>query len=273
MVQTEIKQKTKLCLIAGDGELPVQLVESAIKAGVEMTCFAVTKEAYSNLKSITKTFRFSVVEIFPGLEKLKELDIQKITFIGKVPKLEFFKNLHKLDKKLLDLVMSLKDLRDDSLHNILSDFASEHGLEIVEQTKYLKHLFPNKQIFTERKPTEEELEEINFGMNLAKAMAANDVGQTVVIQNKSPLAIEAIEGTKECIKRGRKLSNGKPITVCKVSKPNQDQRFDVPTVGLGTLKEAGKSCIIALEANETFFINQKEAIKYANENNICIISC
>ncbi len=264
--------KTKLCLIAGNGELPEMLVKGAQKEGLEMTVFAVTKEAYSNLKNICPTYKFAVTEVFPILEKLKELDISDVTFIGKVPKLEFFKSIHKLEPRFMNIIKKFGDMKDDSLHAAISKLAEEEGLNIVNQTKYLKELFPDKQIFTNREPNAEEMEDIKAGFKLAKEIAAADVGQSIVIENLSPLAIEAIEGTNECIKRARKLSTKGNIVVCKVSKPDQDQRFDVPTLGLKTVKAAGKNSLIAFEANETFFVNQKEAIDFANKNNIAIIS-
>lgn len=265
-------QKTKLCLIAGNGELPTLLANSAISQGVDLTVFAVTKDAYKNLKDKYQTFKFAPTEIFQMVDHLKEHGISKLTFIGKVPKLDFFKNIHKLDPRIMSLVKDLSNLKDDSLHLALADFLAEQGLEIINQTQYLKDLFPAAQIFTNRAPGAEEQQDINFGIEMAKGIAALDIGQTVVVNNRSPLAIEAIEGTNECIKRAKKLAQGKPIIVCKVSKPKQDQRFDIPTVGLETVKTAGKDSIIAFEAKETFFVNQKEAIDFANKNNICIIA-
>lgn len=270
MPETQIK--TKLCLIAGNGDLPIMLSKNALAQGVDLTAIALTSEAHSNLKNITQTHKLAATEVSKIIELCKNLEIQDLTFIGKVPKIEFFKNIHKLDSKTFAIVKRLGDLKDDSLHEAIIKLANENGLEIIEQTKYLKDLFPQAQVFSKRQPDEENMQDVNFGMQLAKEIAALDIGQSVVVQNRSPLAIEAIEGTNECIKRSHKLANGKPIIVCKVSKPNQDQKFDIPTVGLSTLKSAGKNSVVAFEAEKTFFINQEEAIKYADKNNICLMA-
>ena len=109
---------------------------------------------------------------------------------------------------------------------------------------------------------------------MAKANAALDIGQTVITRNKSVIAVEAIEGTNKCISRAKKLigifDRNKKIYVSKVSKPNQDKRFDIPTIGLETIKAMPKGSYLAFEANETFFIDQEDSIKLANRKNICI---
>lgn len=266
----------RICLIAGNGQLPVMLTENAIKEGVDVFCFAVTSEAYRNLKRITPTFKFALTDAFAMIDKAKELGITHGTSIGKIPKLEFFKNIHKLDPKIVAMLTELINLNDDSLHNFLVDkLENEYGFKFIEQTRFLQELFPAAQIFSKRKPTDDEMSEINYGMAMAKELARLDVGQTAVIQNKSVIAFEAIEGTDECIKRAKKLvskTKNKNITVCKVSKPNQDQRFDIPTVGWRTIKQAGSDSIIAFEANETFFINEAKLLDYVDEHNICLLA-
>lgn len=293
--------KQKLCLIAGSYDLPVMLAKSALKKGDDIVCFAVTEQAYNNLKDIVETYKFSPIEVYQMVDKAKELGITEVTFIGKVPKMSFFKNLHKLDSRLVKTVKEVANLSDDTIHEFLANLAEkEFGITIVEQTKYLKELFPSKQVFSHRQPNLGELREIEYGISTAKEIARLDIGQVVVANNKTIVAIEGIEGTNACIKKAKKLvrpfgllgilfnifslfskkkennetmlSRNGNITVCKVSRPNQDPRFDIPTVGLGTLQAAGKNSIVAFEANEVFFVNQREAIEYANKNNICLLA-
>lgn len=269
--------KPKLALIAGYGELPVQLAESAIAEGVDLTVFALNNDSYFRLKKLTKTYQFTPIEVFPMIDLIKSLGINQITMIGKVPKLDFFKNLHRLDLRLLEEIKSLANMNDDSLHFKLAEFLQqEHQIEVIDQTKYLRKLFPGEQNFTNRKVSNEELQIVRFGLEQAKAIAKLDIGQTIVVQNKSVIAVESIEGTNECIKRGLKLAKRKketsPIIVCKVSKPNQDKRFDVPTIGLKTLKAIGKDAILAFEANQCFFVDQEASIKYANSHGIAVVA-
>jgi len=268
----------KLALVAGNGELPYELASSALAAGRELIAISLSHEAERRLAPLKiKNKRFNVIEVYKMLDYVKAEAAEEITFIGKVPKLEFFKAMHKLDKRILDRILQLRDTHDDSLHGLVVEIIEkEHGIKVIDQTIYLRKLFPAAQCFSKRQPSTQELEEINYGMRIAKEMAGLDIGQSVVVQNKSILAVEAIEGTNACIKRARAslgiFARNRHISVCKVSKPNQDLRFDVPTIGLATLKAAGANSIIAMEAEACMFLNQEECIRYANANNICLVA-
>lgn len=272
----EQEKITRLALIAGHGELPVKLAQSARSEAVELLILALNKETYNRFKTEYKCYLFSPVEIMQMLELVKQEGIKHLTFIGKVPKLDFFKNIHKLDSKLMKMVKELADLNDDSLHfRLLKFLEEEHGLEVIDQTKYLRDYFPGPQVFTRRKPSETELQEIQYGLKMAKAIAAEDIGQTVVVKNRAVIAVEAIEGTNQCIKRAARSFGWfkkNDVMVCKVSKPNQDNRFDVPTVGLKTIEAMPNNSTLAFEANECFFVDQEDAIKRANQKNIIIYS-
>lgn len=278
MTITSTDKITKLGLIAGEGDLPVLLAKSALRSGVNLTIFALSKSNIKYFKKLTnQVYQFSIVDIFPMLEKGKALSLRNLCFIGKVPKIEFLKNLYKLDAKLLSLVKGLKDWNDDSLHLKIVDFLErEHNFKIVDQTIFLEDLFPSAQSFCNRKLSEEEMNEAIFGLKMAKGIGNLDIGQTVVVNNKSVIAVEAIEGTNACIKRALKVMSpfqkNKKITVAKASKPNQDRRFDIPTIGLGTIEVLPKGSNLVFEANETFFVDQISAIQLSNKKNISITS-
>jgi len=266
----------KLGLLAGSGELPLALIRSALKENVEIVCFALNKKTYQQAKDLCPSFLFSPIEVFQILEQIKKLDIKQLSFIGKVEKLDFFRNIHRLDLRLVAELKKLQNFSDDSLHFRIVDFLEkEHGLQIIDQTLFLKEFFPQAQVFTSRKPSTEELVEIDFGFSMAKSIGELDIGQTVIIQNKAVIAVEAIEGTNNCIKRASKLGSKDKqhsLIVCKVSKPNQDKRFDVPTVGLGTITRMPANSILAFEAGETFFVDQQASIKLAERKGITIIA-
>jgi hypothetical protein len=123
------------------------------------------------------------------------------------------------------------------------------------------------------KPTENQIEDVNYGFWLAKEMGKVDVGQSVVIKDKMAMAVEAIEGTDMCIRRGCKNAKRGAVVV-KVAKPSQDKRFDIPAIGLRTLKTMRKykASLIAVEANETIIVNQEKVVKYADAHNIVIMA-
>lgn len=128
-------------------------------------------------------------------------------------------------------------------------------------------------VLGKHKPTKEQMEDVNYGFWLAKEMGKVDVGQSVVIKDKMAMAVEAIEGTDKCIRRGAKLSK-RGACVVKVAKPKQDKRFDIPAVGLRTLRtmKRYRANLLAVEANETIIVDQEEVIKYADEHNIVLMA-
>ena len=128
-------------------------------------------------------------------------------------------------------------------------------------------------VLGKKQPSAEQIEDVNYGYWLAKESGKLDIGQSVVIKDKMIMAVEAIEGTDKCIKRGCKIAkkNGRVI---KVAKPAQDKRFDIPAIGLKTLKtmKKYKADLIAVEAGETIIVDQEEVVKFANKNNIVIMA-
>ena len=143
------------------------------------------------------------------------------------------------------------------------------------KTIFIKELLVKKQVLTVLKPTQEQLEDIDFGFRMAKEIGRLDIGQTVVVQNKMMLAVEAIEGTDKAIARGAKLANkAHAAVVVKVSKPKQDKRFDIPTVGLRTLKTMrhNGANVLAIESGETFIVEEEKMINYANKHKMVVVA-
>ncbi len=264
----------KLALIAGDGNLPQEVAKSAKEEGYSIFGIAITEEAKSKLENTCETVkRFSPGQISKILETVKKENINQVIFIGKIPKLDLLKNIYKLDWLALKLMSKLKNLNDDSIHFALIDFLKTHDLEILPQSRFLKNLFVEKEILSKRKPTLEERIDIEYGLDIAKKAGSLDIGQTVIVKNKMILAIEAIEGTDEAIKRGCKLANGE-IVIVKVTRPNQDERFDLPTIGENTLLTLANNGggILAFEAGKTIVTNKEKMIEIADKHNICLLA-
>ena len=147
------------------------------------------------------------------------------------------------------------------------------GITVLDQTIFIKNLMAPKGVLGSVQPTQEDLNDVNYGFEIAKEMGKLDIGQSVVIKDRMIMAIEAIEGTDKCIKRGSKLAKENAVVV-KVSKPQQDKRFDIPAFGLKTLKTMNKykAKLIAVEAGETILVDQKKTIDYANKHNIIVMA-
>ncbi len=269
-----ITLEKKQCIIAGDGELPIRVAESAKKNGCEVIAISLSSDNRKALTKIcSKVYNFGPGQILKIKQTLIDENIKQLTFIGKVHK-GLLLRCPKFDSESLKLMKEASRLNDDAVMLILVDQLEQMGITVLDQTIFIKNLMVPHGVLTTKKPTAEQIEDVDYGFWLAKEMGKLDVGQSVVIKNKMIMAVEAIEGTDKCIERGCKIGQRKDVTIVKVAKPTQDSRFDIPAVGLQTLKTMKKygANLIALEAGETIIVNQKEMIDFANKNNIVVMA-
>ncbi len=269
-----ITLENKQCLIAGDGLLPVKMAQSAKENGFEVIAISLSSDNCKELQkhcSKVVSLGFGQVETIEKL--LKDEKIKQLTFLGKVSKTMLLKR-PKLEPKAMQYIKEAFKLNDDAIMLRIVEELNSIGVNVLDQTIFIKDLMVQKGVLTKCTPNEQELHDIEYGFKTAKEMGKLDIGQSVVMKNRMIMAVEAIEGTDKCIKRGAKLARGKGAVVVKVAKPNQDKRFDIPTVGIKTLKTMHRygAGVLALEAGETIIVNQKEMIDYANKHNISIIA-
>lgn len=264
----------KQCLVAGDGMLPVQMAKSAVQNGFDVVCISLSSDNYKDLKKYCS----KVVSYGPGeVEKIKKFlideGIKQLTFLGKVSKTMLIKR-PKLDKTAFNLLKEMKKLNDDAIMLKIIEQMQNIGITILDQTIFIKNLMVQKGVLTTVEPNDVQLSDIEYGYKIAKEMGGLDIGQSVVIKDRMIMAIEAIEGTDRCIKRGGKLAKRKNAIVVKVSKPAQDKRFDIPAVGLRTIKIMHKygANVLALESGETIIVDQDKMVKYANKHKIVIVA-
>lgn len=262
------------CLIAGDGALPVAVAKAAQENGFEMIAISLSSDNRNQLKKYcSKVYTFGPGEILKIKRTLRNENITQLTFIGKVHK-GLLLRCPKFDMEALRLMKEAQRLNDDAVMLIIVDQLEEMGITVLDQTIFIKNLIAPPGVLGEHEPDSEQIIDVEYGYWLAKEMGKLDVGQSVVIKDKMIMAVEAIEGTDKCIERGCKLGGKKDVVIVKVSKPTQDKRFDIPAVGVNTLKVMKKygAKIIAVEANETILVNQKELIDYANKHNIIVMA-
>ena len=207
------------------------------------------------------------------IQTLVQKNIKQVTMIGKVTKELMFNGEVAIDQRWQKLFSSLPNNNDDTLMLALVQELATEGIGVFDQTMLIKKLMPSKGVLTERQPTIGELEDMEFGYKMAKEIGQLDIGQTVVVKHKAVMAVEAIEGTDECIKRGGALGRGDAVVV-KVAKPNQDLRFDVPTVGVKTINSmiAANSKALAIEADNTLLVEKSKVLELAKKNNITIVA-
>ena len=262
----------RFALIAGAGEIPEILARSAKAEGASFVAVALTEAAIAPLDSLADAvYRLSIGQVGKIIKTIKNEGIEKVIFIGKVKKDLLFEKI-RFDLKALKLLASLKNRNDDTIMLAIVDEFAKSGIEVVDQTTYLRQMMPKEGVLTKRKPTKEEWDDISYGMDMAKRSASLDIGQAVVVRDRSIMAVEAIEGTDEAIKRGGRLAR-KGAVVAKVAKPDQDLRFDVPCIGADTIKslaENGGKCIV-VEKGKTIILDKPETLELADKLNIPIV--
>lgn len=271
---TGITLEHKQCLIAGDGQLPVNMAKSAAQNGFEVVCVSLSSQNCKELKKYcSKVVSYGPGQVDSIRKFLQQEEIKQLTFLGKVSKTMLVKR-PKLEKRAIELLKQMKKLNDDAIMLKIIEEMESIGITILDQTIFIKNLMVQKGVLTKLSPNESQMADIEYGFKIAKQMGGLDIGQSVVMKDRMIMAIEAIEGTDKCIKRGGKLARKKNAIVVKVSKPAQDKRFDIPAVGLKTIKTMKKygANVLALESGETIIVNLDKMIDFANKNKIVIVA-
>ena len=264
----------KIGLLAGVGKLPVECARTAKQLGYEVYAVGLLPESDPQIADFATDYQqISVGQLDAILKYLKSKDLQKVTMIGKVTKELLFNGKIQPDQKMIELITSLPDRSDNTIMMMFVRELAKAGLQAFDQTALIRRLMPRRGTITNREPSTAERQDMDFGFRIAKELGRFDVGQTVVVKNRAVMALEAIEGTDECIRRGGKLANGGAV-VAKVSKPNQDNRFDVPTVGKRTVEvmaEVGATAL-AIEADKTLLVDRENTVDFADEKGITIVA-
>lgn len=269
-----LKMMEKIGLIAGNRKFPILFSQAAKKRNCYIVAIAIKGDTCRSLKKLVdKIYWIGLGEFSKVFEIFKREGITKLVMAGQIsPHRLFSKEIDK-DDNLRELLASIKDKRADTIFGAIATKLKESGFELLDSTTFIEDFLPKKGVLTNSKPSVRVWEDVHFGLELAKQVAFLDIGQTVAVKNKAIVAVEALEGTDNLIRRaGRIARNG--ITVVKVGKPKQDMRFDIPVVGLNTVKnlvKAGAICL-ALEAEKTLFIDKEQAIKLADKKEISIVA-
>jgi len=263
----------KIGLIAGNGKFPLIFAQEAKKAGAKVVALAIKEETSPKLKNLVDRIHWvNVGQLGDLIEICKKEGITRAVMAGQVRHSRLFTQV-KLDPRAMALLAGVKDKKANSLLGAVADELSREGIELIESATYLSHLLPSPGILTRRKPTQKEWRDIEFGHKMAKEIAGLDIGQTVVVKDQAVLAVEGMDGTDRTIKRGGKLGRG-DVVVVKVSKPQQDRRFDLPIVGERTvevLKQA-KAKVLAFSARSTILLDREKVVKSANQNGISLVA-
>ncbi|TAN42283.1 MAG: LpxI family protein [Nitrospirae bacterium] len=263
----------RLGLIAGSGELPLAIAAAARDMGYTVTVVGLESITDPEISSYAGDVRWvNVGRLGALIDTLKQAGISKAVFAGKIHKSIIYEGKVIPDLKLVKLFLTLKDKSDDSIMLAITGALEAEGIRLQKTTDFTGPLMAPHGVLTKKKLSADARKDIEFGWSIAKEIGRLDIGQTVVIKEQAVMALEAIEGTDEAILRGGRLA-GKGAVVIKVSKPEQDMRFDVPVVGIQTLRSmaAVKAGTLAIEAGKSILLNKEHFIREADKAGICVV--
>lgn len=262
----------KYGLIAGNGAFPFLVVEGAKRQGASLAVVAIKEETDPKIEEIAeKVIWVGIGQLGKMISFFKEEGVSKAIMAGQVKHVQIFSGSLP-DVRMFKMLWNLPQRNTDALIGGVAEELAKDGIELIDSTFFIKDCLAQEGVLTKRKPDETETGNIEYGLEIANGIAGMDLGQTIVVRAKACVAIEAMEGTDATIRRAGELAKGK-LTVVKVAKPAQDMRFDVPVIGLPTIRtmiEAGATCI-SVTAGKTLIFDREEMLKLANDNKIAVM--
>jgi DUF1009 family protein len=285
---------SKLGLIAGNGRFPFLLLDAARAHGLQVVVAAINEETDPDINARAAAdpnihvHWLSLGELSRLIETFQAEGVTRAVMAGQVKHKQIFSSIRP-DWRLAKLLLNLRTRSTDMLLGAVAKVLGDEGIELISSTTYLEPLLAKPGVLTSRPPDEEEQKDIDYGRTVAQAIAAYDLGQTVVIAAQACVAVEAMEGTDATIARAGDLFRTldipgetgsvastlrRSLTVVKVAKPNQDMRFDVPVIGVATIRAmqaAGATCL-AVEAAKTLLFDPAAIAAAADQADITIVA-
>jgi UDP-2,3-diacylglucosamine hydrolase len=280
---------SKLGLIAGNGRFPFLLLDAARAHGLTVVVAAINEETDPEINSRAASdpdihvHWLSLGELSKLIDTFQAEGVTRAVMAGQVKHKQIFSSIRP-DWRLAKLLLNLRTRSTDMLLGAVAKVLGDEGIELISSTTYLEPLLAKPGVLTHRTPDDEEQKDIAYGRTVAQAIAAYDLGQTVVIAAQACVAVEAMEGTDATIARAGELFRTldvatettlrRSLTVVKVAKPNQDMRFDVPVIGVATIRAmqtAGATCL-AIEAGKTLLFDPAAIVAAADLAGIAIVA-
>jgi UDP-2,3-diacylglucosamine hydrolase len=279
-----VQQKNRIGLIAGWGRYPLVIAQALQQQGYAVCCVGIRDHADPQLAEICEHYLCAGVgRMGAHVRFFRQLGVQQATMAGKIHKaqvlfqrwgwLHHFPDWVTLCGFMPHFVWGTKDRKDDTLLLSVVDIFAQRGIELAPATNFAPELLVKQGTLTGRLSAA-QTKDIAFGWQLAKEMGRLDVGQTVVVKGQAVIAVEAVEGTDACIRRAGELCPQGGFTVVKVAKPQQDMRFDVPTIGVGTLETVAKAGgrVLAVEAHKTILLDESDFVAAAKRLGITVVA-
>jgi len=278
-----MSSKSKLGLIAGNGRFPFLVLDAARAQGFEVVVAAIKEETFPEIESRGVVVHWlSLGELSKLIETFRGEGVSRAVMAGQVKHKQIFSSIRP-DWRLAKLLLNLTTRNTDSLLGAIARVLADEGIMLENSTSLLEPLLAKRGVLSKRAPSEQELNNIEYGRAVARHLAQFDIGQTVVVAEGACVAVEAMEGTDATIERaGRLMASldseastlSRALTVVKIAKPNQDMRFDVPVIGVRTIevmRSAGASCL-AIDAAKCLLLDGEAVITAADAASIAIQS-
>jgi UDP-2,3-diacylglucosamine hydrolase len=259
-------------VIAGNGRFPFLVAEAAREQGIDPVVFAIREEASPELaRTVTTCHWLSLGELARLFELLEAEQVGRVLLAGQVKHAQLYSGIPP-DGLVRGALENLDRKNTDALIGAFVQMLEAQGIEVMDSTLFLKPLLPEPGTLTRRGLDERETADVEYGHEIARQLAALDIGQTVVVADRACVAVEAMEGTDAAIERAAKLGNGKRLAVVKVSKA--DMRFDVPVVGLTTIQvmDRANARALAIDAGRTLLFERQRPIEEADRCGIAIVA-
>ena len=262
----------KYGLIAGNGQFPFLVIDGARKAGVDLAVAAIKEETDKRINEAADDVQWvGIGQLGKMISFFRKRGVTKAIMAGQVKHVQIFSGALP-DVRMFKMLWKLPRRNTNALIGGVADELASEGIELIDSTYFVKDHLAAQGSLSKRKPNETELANIGYGLHLAVELARLDLGQTIVVRASACVAIEAMEGTDATIRRAGELAKGK-LTVVKVAKPSQDMRFDVPVVGVPTIRamiDAAATCL-SVTAGKTLIFDKEEMLELAGSHKIAIV--
>jgi UDP-2,3-diacylglucosamine hydrolase len=265
-------EKEKYGLIAGNGRFPFLVLQSARRQNIDVVVAAIKEETSPEIESSGYPVHWlGLGELGKLIRVFRNSGVSKAIMAGQVKHVQIFGSSFP-DLTMIRMLASLKHKNTDSLIGGVARVLEEAGISLMDSTVLLKPYLVSQGTLTRRSLTSSEKSDVEYGRPLAQQIASMDIGQTIVVRDRAIVAVEAMEGTDAVIRRAGELVNRKELTVIKVSKPNQDMRFDIPVIGLSTLENmiASGATALVVDAERTLLFDREEFMAKADRHAIAV---
>jgi hypothetical protein len=260
-------------MIAGNGRFPVLALESARRSGFEVVVIAIKEEASREIELLaSRCYWISLGALSRLIEICKKESISELMMCGQVKHAKIFSSIVP-DWRLVKLLASLDSKNTDALIGGVQKVLADEGITLADSTRLLKDLLAPEGVLTRRKPSPEEMRDLEYGRRIATALSALDLGQSVAVAERACVALEAMEGTDAMLRRAASLVEGKPLRLVKASGRRHHLLFDVPVIGpltIDVMRET-RTTALAIDAGRTLLLDRRELITRANAAAVALV--